>query len=857
MIVMKFGGTSVADAAAVRRLGDLVAARREEQPLVVVSALAGVTDALVAATNAKAAEERTQATARLAARHEALMTEVAGAEQVAALRPWLEALRVRLTSPGDAAAAAEVLALGEILSSTIVAAALAARGLASRWFDARHVIRTAGEDPQRDPPDLEATQRLIATHLAREAAGDAVVVTQGFIASDPAGRTTLLGRGGSDYTAALLGQGLGAARIEIWTDVDGVLTAPPQLVPAARRVKVLSFTEAAELAYFGAKVLHPATIRPALDAGIPVHVLNARRSAADEPRGTIIVPAAPVARDPRWVAKSVAVKRGITVITINSTRMLGAVGFLARIFAIFERARTAVDLVTTSEVSVSLTVDDTRALAPILEELKTFAQAEVEHGRAIVCVVGEGLRNTPGIAARVLRAVVPTNVRMISQGASEINVSLVIAGDEADGVVRRLHDELFQGRLPRDTFGERFDELEHGGPLPAPRRAEAARLAPMAEDLARRHGTPLYVYDLDRVEAQIMRVTAAVPHPRFRLLYSMKANFNPAILRMMARHGVGVDAVSPMEARRAVEHGVPADAVLFTANNVATDALVAIHDLGVRVNLGALSDVRRFAAARPGASVMLRLNPGVGAGHHAHVVTGGTESKFGLGEEDLGRARNELTAAGVHVVGLHSHIGSGILEPAPFLEAAEVVMRVAQTLPDLEVVDLGGGIGVPYRPGEDEMDLPALGAGLTAAMHRLEERLGRPLALWLEPGRFLVAQAGTLLARVTCRKEMNERVYVGLDTGLNHLIRPAFYGSYHAISNLSAPEGPVEAVEVVGNICESSDVFAAGRPLPSPQESHLLAIHDAGAYGFAMASHYNLWPLPREVLLRGDREVSE
>jgi diaminopimelate decarboxylase len=324
-----------------------------------------------------------------------------------------------------------------------------------------------------------------------------------------------------------------------------------------------------------------------------------------------------------------------------------------------------------------------------------------------------------------------------------------------------------------------------------------------------------------------------------------------------------VGRLGELLAQRVGEHPL----VVVSALAGVTDALVAatgMADAGERSQAAERPTKRHEAlmtelagAARPGSAVVLRLNPGVGAGHHAHVVTGGTESKFGMSEEDLARAVEILAAARVRVVGLHSHIGSGILEPAPFLEAAGVVTRVAATLPDLELIDFGGGIGIPYRPGEQEMDLPALGAGLAAAVRGLEERLGRQLALWLEPDRFLVAQAGTLVARVTCRKEVNERVYVGLDTGMNHLIRPALYGSYHAISNLSAPAGAVEPVEVVGDVCENADVFAASRPLPAPAEGHLLAIHDAGAYGYAMASHYNLWPLPREVLLRGEREVSE
>jgi len=603
-------------------------------------------------------------------------------------------------------------------------------------------------------------------------------------------------------------------------------------------------------------VLHPASVRPAQKAGIPVLVVNSQRIdperfPSDELPGTLILDDIARFRDERCVVRSVAVKHGITVITVRSTRMLMAHGFLSRIFAVFAAHQMAVDLVSTSEVSVSLTVDDPRALDAVCNELRQFARVEVTPDMAIVCIVGEGMRSARGIAGRVFRAVGSTVVRMISQGASEINVSLVVAGAEADGVLNRLHDEFFEANLPSTIFGEPYRAPDDAQIEDTQARHIAASpLARQARRLAAAHGTPFYMYDLDRVVAQIERLRRALDHPRARIAYACKANFHPAVFRLMAEQRLGIDAVSPMEVERARSCGVPARAILFTANNVSPEALCAVHDRGVRINLGSVSDVQRFAALRPGSELFLRINPGVGAGHHAHVVTGGADTKFGLSGGELLEARAAVEAHGARVVGLHCHIGSGILDAAPLLEAARQLARVARDFPDVGVLNIGGGLGVPARPGESEFDVERFGAGAVGALHAAEQELGRTLELWVEPGRYLVAQSGVLVARVTCRKHTGGRVYIGLDTGMNHLLRPALYGSYHAIRNWSAPDAALEFVDVVGNICESADVFAHNRPLPTAQEGHLLAIEAVGAYGFAMASHYNLWPLPREFAVR-------
>jgi diaminopimelate decarboxylase len=259
-------------------------------------------------------------------------------------------------------------------------------------------------------------------------------------------------------------------------------------------------------------------------------------------------------------------------------------------------------------------------------------------------------------------------------------------------------------------------------------------------------------------------------------------------------------------------------------------------------------------ALAPGREVLLRINPGVGGGHHPHVVTGGAHSKFGIPLEELAPAVEAAEESGLVVRGLHAHIGSGIAEPAPLLASARRLLEAATQVPSVRVLDLGGGFAIPYRDGDREFDLAAYALGLEALLAEFTTRLPARFELWFEPGRFVVGPAGYLVAEVTCRKESGGLTFIGLDTGMNHLLRPALYGAYHRIVNLSAPKASLEWVEVVGNVCETTDVLASNRPVPRPEEGHLLAFLDVGAYGYSMASRYNLWPLPKEVALSAGRE---
>jgi aspartate kinase len=456
--IMKFGGTSVADAEAMGRVIDIV--RRQiadhpgsRTPVVVVSAMSKVTDRLVETVRLAAdgqGEQAAQLVDDLLTRHR---------DQAAALvhGPALEALVAQLTADFEALAATvrqsaarrevspaendEVLSAGELASSRMVAAAFAARQVAAEWVDARQVLVTDNEHTAA-VPDMEATRARTDAIIAPIVAAGCVPVLGGFIAATDAGVTTTLGRGGSDYSAAVFGACLDVDEIQIWTDVDGMLTADPRVVTAPRLVPQLSFAEASELAYFGAKVLHPSTILPAVARNIPVRILNSRRP---DVTGTMITAQGRAATEPGLTA--LACKRGVTVIDITSTRMLMAHGFLRRLFEVFERFRTAVDVVTTSEVSVSVTVDNTRRLVDIIDNLRTFAQVGVERDLAIVCVVGENLRSDPTLFARAVTALNTIPLRLVSQAASRRNITFVLRDGDVPQAMNRLHVELFAAHV--------------------------------------------------------------------------------------------------------------------------------------------------------------------------------------------------------------------------------------------------------------------------------------------------------------------------------------------------------------------------------------------------------------------------
>lgn len=418
-------------AAAIERLAGIVRARIAEQPIVVVSAMGKTTNRLLEAADLAVAGRREEALEKveaLRAFHHAEGDVFGAAELIEEHFRELTELVRGLAILGELTPRSvdAISGFGERISSRIVALALQARHV-----DSRAVIVTDERHTLAVPLYAETNVRLAAIEWGE------ISVMGGFIGSTRAGVTSTLGRGGSDFTASIVGAGVGAKQIEIWTDVDGMLTCDPTVLPGGRRVKSLSFAEAAELAYFGAKVLHPSTVVPAIEKNIPVYILNSRRPEAS---GTKITAEGPVTKS---VAKSISCKKSITLVNIQSTRMLMAHGFLRRIFEVFDRHETSVDMIATSEVSVSLTIDNVAKIETIAGELREFSEVDIEQDKSIVCLVGDNLRWQPGVAHRVFRALDPVNVRMISQGASLRNLSVVVAQSDLRNAVERLHKEFF------------------------------------------------------------------------------------------------------------------------------------------------------------------------------------------------------------------------------------------------------------------------------------------------------------------------------------------------------------------------------------------------------------------------------
>lgn len=460
MIIMKFGGTSVEDARAMKSVVEIVSKQHHRKPVVVLSAITGATNSLLKSAQIAREGDLGKAHAELNAlldRHVVLLENLIDnrsevQQLILTIRKRFDELKtlcqgIAILGELTNRSLDAIASVGEQFSTLVFAKAMSERGLPTELVDARTLMITDDQFTMATPIFDRISQEARIRILPPVQAGK-IVVTQGFIGSTQTGITTTLGRGGSDYSAAILGAVLDAEEIQIWTDVDGVLTADPRIAPAAKKLKVISFREASELAYFGAKVLHPSTILPAVEKNIPVIVLNSKHP---QSTGTRIVEHPPRSN---VAVKSIASKKGITVINIQSSRMLMAYGFLASIFSVFQRHKTAVDLVSTSEVAVSLTIDNTSRLEQIVKELQEFAEVSVFEKKAIVCVVGEQMRSTVGVVDRVFRALNDINVIMISQGASEINMSFVIDETAVTQAVQQLHKEFFEPVPEFDLFEE-------------------------------------------------------------------------------------------------------------------------------------------------------------------------------------------------------------------------------------------------------------------------------------------------------------------------------------------------------------------------------------------------------------------
>lgn len=375
-------------------------------------------------------------------------------------------------------------------------------------------------------------------------------------------------------------------------------------------------------------------------------------------------------------------------------------------------------------------------------------------------------------------------------------------------------------------------------------------------DLVKKYGTPLYAYDLEKVREQARKLRDSIKWPNKKLLYAVKIQYNPQITQAIKEEGYGIDAVSLEEIKYAIKLGFKPEDILYTGNNITDDEMREAHNLGVTLNIGALSRLEKFGKEFPGSEVFVRINPQVEAITHEHWITAGPLSKFGTSYAQIAELLETAKKYDLKIVGIHEHIGTSVMHSNQLIQAMEVLLNVADQFPDLKYINFGGGIGLPYKPTDKEIDIDDFGQKCSDLFKNFCEKYGRDLTLMLEPGRYIVGDSGNLIAEVNTLKTTPEgRTFAGLNTGYHHLIRPMTYGSYHPITNISNPNGPLKTYDIAGNICESGDLFARDREIQEIREYDFLAIQMAGSSGFAMANNYHLRPLPPEIIVDGNQII--
>jgi diaminopimelate decarboxylase/aspartate kinase len=853
-VVLKFGGTSVSSVNNWKNVAAVLRERLAEglRPIVVHSALSGITDRLERLLSTALGDAWQPVMDEVEQRHRDLARDL-GITASPDLEEQFKRLRqiaagIALVGEVSERLHARVMAQGELMATRLGAAFLASQNLDVQWVDVRTVLKA---EQRRNAnmrssylsatcafePDLELQQRWSSQGT--------VWITQGFIASDENGDTVLLGRGGSDTSASYLAAKLQARRLEIWTDVPGMFSANPRSVPTARLLRALEYDEAQEIASAGAKVLHPRCIMPVKQYGIPLYVYATQTPKLE---GTVIT-----AHGGNVAAqvKAVTIKKNITLLSMETVGMWHSVGFLADAFQVFKDHGVSIDLVSTSETSVTVSLDpaantlDKPTLDALTLDLGKLCRVQVLGPCAAVSLVGRNIRAILHRLGDALELFEEHKIYLVTQAANDLNITFVIDEEQGDRLVSRLHEIAIRKMTADRVLGPTWEELYGSGKsgIDTSQQWWHLRRNELIE-LGRKHGAA-FVYDRATLQARA-RSLKALPGIG-GVFYALKANWHPEILKLFHEQGLGFECVS----RGEVEHVLKTlpdlnrKQLLYTPNFAPREEYAWGLQQGIWVTLDNLHPLQAWPELFKGRDVFARIDTGYGRGHHDKVRTAGIHSKFGVPLFEMDELERLVNAAGARVVGLHAHTGSGVFSVDNWKSVGDTLTALTQRFPAVHTIDVGGGLGVPERLGQQGVVLSEFGTVLA------ELQAAHPkITLWIEPGRYLVAEAGVLLAQVTQLKGKGEVHYVGVVTGMNSLIRPALYGAHHEILNLTRlDDAATEVVNVVGPICESGDVLGTDRLLPPTQEGDVLLFATAGAYGRAMSSHYNLRDPAVEVMI--------
>ncbi len=849
-LITKFGGTSVSSRETWNHIAKITQQHIQNgvQPVIVCSALSQATNKLENIINAALVDKHPEIHAELTLHYTQLAQALDVNPELIALdlhqlEKWVTGIALLKEAPPKTRA--QILSLGELMITRLGHEFLNKQGIQCHWFDAREAL-TALPSTRDDTanycsarcnsePNPELARQLLQTEAQ-------AIITQGFIAANSHGDTVLLGRGGSDTSAALFAAILDASACEIWTDVAGIYTANPHQLPHARLLKQLNYDEAQEIASMGAKVLHPLCIPPVRRANIPMVV---KYTWMPEHSGTRISIESDENAPP---IKSIQVKHSITLISIDTVNMWQQAGFLADVFAVFKQHEFSVDLLSSSESNVTLSLDthanlhDRDALMALIADLNIFCRAKIIEPCSAVSLVGHHIRRVLPQLGSALEVFDDQQVHLMSLASNDLNLTFVVDESKADKLCQKLHTLLIENN-PQSFYYSKSWHEEFGAPdtRPAP-WWEAARDNLLS--LADTH-SPCYVYHSPTIAKKADELLALTSVER--LFYAIKANPHPVVLQTLFNKNIDFECVSINEIDHVLSLFPTIDKkrILFTPNFAAKAEYEYALSLGCYITIDSLYPLENWPNLFRQQAILLRIDPGAGAGHHKFVCTGGNESKFGIPLSALSLAAELVDKHQIQVIGLHAHSGSGILSPDLWQQTALMLAAETTRFPHVKFINLGGGLGIAEKPGQQPLDMEKLDESLLAVKSRYPT-----LAIWLEPGRFFVAESGIILAKVTQCKEKGKVRFVGIETGMNSLLRPALYGAYHNIVNLTRiAEENMGFAHIVGPICESGDTLGYDRLLPDTKENDIMLVANSGAYGHCMSSSYNLRPPAQEIVI--------
>lgn len=846
-IISKFGGTSVSSK---KTWDNIVQIARDHidhgfKPILVCSARSHASNMLEELIEKAQKKEHPSLLEKFTTLHLDLANELEVSptiitEQLQTLEQLLTGIALLQHVP--AKTYAQIMSLGELMSTQLGQKYLEQQGLKTLWYDARLAIHT--QDHSHDemqnycqarctPEANRVLQKELINHPAQ------VIITQGFIGSNAQQETVLLGRGGSDTSAALFAAILESSQCEIWTDVPGIYTANPHQLPQARLLKQLNYDEAQEIASMGAKVLHPRAISPVRAAEIPMSIKYTWNPAHP---GTLITLDSDLDAPP---VKSIQIKSSITVISLDTSTMWQQSGFLAQIFEIFAKHHFSINLISTAECNVTVTLDGQAHprsdLQKLIDDLQAICKAKLIEPCSAISLIGHPIRRILPQLGASFELFNDQQIHLISLASNDLSLNIVVDESKADKLTQELHQLLIDNNPQSYYYSKSFqDEFNPGPKAPQPWWLNhKEKLITFGQIHA-----PCYVYHPNILTQKIQEIQKIQSIDQ--IFYAMKANAHPDLLKIIYDCGLCFECVSQPEIERVIQlfPDIDRKRILFTPNFAHQSEYQYALNQGVILTIDSLYPLENWGPIFSQKEVFLRIDPCIGAGHHKYVSTSGDESKFGITIQDIPKAKQIILENHIEVIGLHAHAGSGILSPQLWPDTAQLLLSLVHEFPHVQAINLGGGLGVVERPGQRPLDLDTI----ETQLHALKKEFPN-IQIWLEPGRFLVAECGVILAKATQEKTKNKVRFVGIEIGMNSLIRPALYGSYHQIVNLSRFDDPHKSfAHVVGPICESSDTLGYDRMLPQTHENDIILIATTGAYGYCMSSNYNLRPPAAEKI---------